>query len=260
MRPGSLTFLTPHVVARGRAAVNGALAHLSTNDSTNDSSADSVETTHFSSEPVPDVPRDSSSRQSSRQRTGDEAAVRPYPAESTIAAVRRERGLLVIIVYKFVKGVLWLIFAATILVFMRMGLGNHLLGLAHHLRLHAHPWSLALADVVTRASSRRGLWTITVALLADGSLTLVEGWSLLHGRWWGPWLVVVATGSLLPFEVVALVRHRHVVRAVVFLVNVAIVVYLARKALREHRLRRLERRDGGSASRPPGALPRASAD
>ncbi len=200
--------------------------------------------------------RDASERDDGCERP----SVRQHPAESTIAAVRRERGLILIIVYKFVKGALWLIFATTILVFMRMGLGNHLLGLAHHLRLHAHPWSLALADVVTRASSRRGLWTITVALLADGTLTLVEGWSLLHGRWWGPWLVVAATGSLLPFEIAALVRHRHVIRAVVFVVNVAIVVYLARKALRELRIRRLERRDGESASRPPAASPRVSAD
>jgi uncharacterized membrane protein (DUF2068 family) len=173
--------------------------------------------------------------------------------------VRRERGLLVIIVYKLVKGSLWLIFAGTMLVLMRMGLGDRLLGLAHHLRLHAHPWSLALADVAVRASSRRALWTITVALVADGVLTLVEGWSLLHGRWWGPWLVVVATGSLLPFEIVALARHRHVIRAVVLAVNIAIVVYLSRKAAREHRLRRLARRDEGRASSPPRAWPPESA-
>jgi uncharacterized membrane protein (DUF2068 family) len=174
--------------------------------------------------------------------------------------VRRERGLVLIIVYKLTKGVLWLLFSMTIVAFMRMGLGDRLIGFAHHLTLHAHPWSLALADLFIRASSRRALWTIAVALLADGTVTLVEGWALLHGRWWGPWLVVVATGSLLPFEVVALVRHPHVIRAVVFAVNVTIVVYLARKAAREHRLRRLERRDEGSSSRPPEGLPRVSAD
>jgi uncharacterized membrane protein (DUF2068 family) len=174
--------------------------------------------------------------------------------------VQRERGLTLIIAYKLVKGGLWLIFAAIILVMMQMGLGDRLLGLAHHLRLHAHAWSLMLADLAVRASSRRALWTITVALIADGVLTLIEGWSLLHGRWWGPWLVVVATGSLLPFEIIALVRHPHVVRAVLFVVNIAIVVYLARKAAREHRLRRLGRLDEGPGSSPPGALPPVSAD
>src|SRR5258708_27673653 len=111
---------------------------------------------------------------------------------------------------------------------MRMGLGHRLVGFADHLRHHSGAWSLELADLVVRASTRRGLWTITVALLADGVLTLFEGWALLHGHWWGPWLVVVSTGSLLPFEVAAFVQRPHPVRAAVFAVNLAIVVYLAR--------------------------------
>jgi uncharacterized membrane protein (DUF2068 family) len=152
--------------------------------------------------------------------------------------VRREGALWLIIVYKFVKGALWLSFATVILVAMRMGLGHRMLGLAEQLRHHSGAWSLFLADLVVRASTRRGLWTITVALVSDGVLTLVEGWALLHGHWWGPWLVVVATGSLLPLEVVALVRHRHVVRAAVLALNAAIVVYLVRKALHDRRERR----------------------
>jgi uncharacterized membrane protein (DUF2068 family) len=186
--------------------------------------------------------------------------VRPHPGESTIAGVRRERGLVVIITYKLVKAGLWFVLAATILVMMQMGLGDRLLGLAQHLRLHAHPWSLKLADLAVKASSRRSLWRIVFALVADGSLTLVEGWSLLHGRWWGPWLVVVATSSLLPFEVLALVRHPHVVRAIIFLVNLAIVAYLARKAAREARERRvtrLARRERASSVPPREAWPPA---
>lgn len=171
--------------------------------------------------------------------------------------MRRERGLVIIIAYKLTKGILWLAFAAFILVMMHLGLGDRLLGLAAHLRLHAHAWSLHLADLAVRASSKRGLWTITVALLADGTLTLVEAWALIHGHWWGPWLVVVATGALLPFEIVALVRHVHLVRAAVFIVNVAVVVYLVRKATREGRVRRLEQRDPESAGPPRGALPPA---
>ena len=50
-------------------------------------------------------------------------------------------------------------------------------------------------------------------------MSLVEGWALWHGHWWGPWLVVAATGSLLPFEVVAVVRQLHAVRVVLFFVN-----------------------------------------
>jgi len=155
--------------------------------------------------------------------------------------MRREPGLVLIIGYKLVKGGLWLVFAAVLLAAMRMGLGDRMLGFAAHLRHHPGAWSLELAEVVVRAASRRGLWIITVALVADGALSLVEGWALLHGHWWGPWLVVAATGSLLPFEVFALLRHPHAVRAAVLAGNAAIVLYLARKALRERGVRRLVR-------------------
>jgi uncharacterized membrane protein (DUF2068 family) len=149
--------------------------------------------------------------------------------------VQRERGVTLIIAYKLVKAATWLVLAAVIAVMTGMGLGADLLGLAAHLRHHAGAWSLELADLVTRAATRRGLWTLVVALVADGLMSVLEGWALWHGHWWGPWLVVVATGSLLPFEVLSFARHPHVVRAFVFLLNLAIVVYLARKALRERR-------------------------
>jgi uncharacterized membrane protein (DUF2068 family) len=151
--------------------------------------------------------------------------------------MRREPALSFIIAYKLGKGGLWFVFASVLLFALHAGLTPGLLGLASELRHHSQAWSLELAKLVVRAASRRGLWTITVALVADGAFSLLEGWALLHGRWWGPWLVVVGTGSLLPFEVVALARGLHIVRAMLLLVNVAIVAYLARKALRERRRR-----------------------
>ncbi len=159
--------------------------------------------------------------------------MRSHRGESTVGGVRRERGLVLIIAYKLGKGGLWFIIATLLLVFMRLGLADHLLGIAEHLRMHARVWSLELAELVVRAASRRGLWTITVALVADGAFSLLEGWALLRGRVWGKWLVVVSTGSFLPIELIELVRHPHLVRAALLAVNVVIVAYLARKALRE---------------------------
>jgi uncharacterized membrane protein (DUF2068 family) len=179
-----------------------------------------------------------------------ESSGRSYGAlanRSTIAAVHREPGLVLIIAYKLAKGGLWLVFAAVLVATMRMGLGDRMLGVAAHLRHHSGAWSIQLAELVVRAATRRGLWIITVALTLDGLLSLVEGWALVRGHWWGPWLVVAATGSLLPFEVVAFVRHPHAVRGAVFVANVAIVAYLARKALRERRVKRLDPLDRQSA-------------
>jgi uncharacterized membrane protein (DUF2068 family) len=166
---------------------------------------------------------------------------------------RRDRGVVLIIVYKAIKGGLWLVLATVIAVLIHMDLADRVVGLADVLRVHARPWSLELARLLLRASSRHALWTLVTALYADGTLTLVEGWALYHGRWWGPWLVVVATGALLPYELVSLVRHPRAVRVVLLLVNAAIVFYLARVAS-QHARAALTRRaspDEGSAGAPP---------
>ncbi|MDP9148910.1 MAG: DUF2127 domain-containing protein [Myxococcota bacterium] len=157
--------------------------------------------------------------------------------------MRRERGLWVIIIYKLAKGSLWLAFAGTLVALMQVHvpLGDRLLGVAAHLRHHSGAWSVALAELVVRAATRRGLWTIAFALTADGMVSLLEGWALFHGHWWGPWLVVVATGGFLPFEVVALLRRPTALRVALLVVNLAIVVYLALRAVRELRARARDR-------------------
>lgn len=162
--------------------------------------------------------------------------------------MRRERGLVLIIGYKLGKGGLWLILGIAVLVAMHLNVAQWLLQAADHLRHHSRAWSVELAELIVTAASRRGLWTLVVALFADGLFSLLEGWALWHGHWWGPWLVVVGTGSLLPFEVVALARAIHPARVLVFVVNVAIVGYLTRKALRERRERRQASSQTGSGS------------
>jgi uncharacterized membrane protein (DUF2068 family) len=146
----------------------------------------------------------------------------------------RVRGLTLIIAFKQIKGVLWLIFAAVILVLMHFGLEGHVLGLARHLPHHAHAWSVLLGKLIARVADRRGSLLVVVALTVDGGVSLIESWALLHGSWWGPWLVVVTTASLLPFEAIAFVRHPHAVRAAMFCINAAIVWYLVQTA-RRHR-------------------------
>jgi hypothetical protein len=74
----------------------------------------------------------------------------------------------------------------------------------------------------------------------DGTSTLAEGLLLLTGKAWGEWIVVAGLSLLLPIEFVAVVRRPRLVRALVLVVNAAVVVYLARRRLRalEHRQHR----------------------
>lgn len=158
--------------------------------------------------------------------------------------MQRERGLVLIIAYKLAKGGLFLALALTIVVLMHAGIGDDVLAWSERLRHHSGAWSVELANLLVRAATRRGLWTVVVALLADGTLTLVEGWALWRNHWWGPWLVVVATASLMPFELASILRAPHLSRLVVLALNALIVWYLARKALRDHRARKASHDEG----------------
>ncbi len=163
-----------------------------------------------------------------------EPCAQPRPRLSS-QVVRRERGLQLIVAYKVVKGGLGIAVATVLLTCAMLGIHAPFLGIASHLRHHTGAWSLELAKLVVRASTRRGLWVVAVALLGDGIFTLIEGWALVHGSWWGPWLVVVSTSAFVPFEIASLVRRIDTVRACVLIANACIVAYLAGKALRERR-------------------------
>jgi uncharacterized membrane protein (DUF2068 family) len=138
----------------------------------------------------------------------------------------------VIIAYKVLKGSVGLAMALALIVLLLAHATAPLESIGA--RVHQHftgAWSVELAKALLSAAEPRHLWLVALALALDGSFTLLEGWALYHAHWWGPWLVVLATSSLLPFEIAALLRKVHVGRVIVFAVNVAIVLYLARRAL-----------------------------
>jgi uncharacterized membrane protein (DUF2068 family) len=160
---------------------------------------------------------------------------------------RGELALRLIIVGKLVKAIFVLTTAAIFAALLLTGSSVHLHGFATSVREHVtEAWSVYLANAVISVTERRHLAVATGALLLDGTCTSLEWYALRRGHTWGEWLVVVATSSLLPFEVVALVHHHHVGRFVILIVNLAIVVYLALHALRHHQRVVRERQAGAS--------------
>ena len=150
-----------------------------------------------------------------------------------------DRGLRAIIAYKAVKAVAEevgaLVLGVLLLFHETEGLHEFAAAIRHHV---TGAWAVRLADLVMAGTSHHAIVITVIALTADGALTGVEGWALAKNRWWGPWLVVVASGSLLPFELFELYRKPRVGHLIILLLNAAIVVYLGRKALREHELRK----------------------
>ena len=145
-------------------------------------------------------------------------------------------GERIIATYKTVKGALQLALAGAVIVVVITGQVAALHEIATKLGHHAaRAWSIALGRVLIGSITPHRLEVIALALALDGVLTSFEGWALRRGHWWGRWIVVVATGSLMPFEVIAFARHRRWTELAAFALNFAVVAYLGQRALARHR-------------------------
>jgi uncharacterized membrane protein (DUF2068 family) len=107
--------------------------------------------------------------------------------------------------------------------------------LAHRLNEHsASALAVWTAGLLLSALEPRHVIIGITALVLDAIVLCFEGWALLHGRRWGAWVVVAASGVPIPIEIASLVRHFAFGRIAVLVVNVAIVAYLLARAWRMH--------------------------
>ena len=143
------------------------------------------------------------------------------------------RGLRAVALLEGAKGVL--VLAA----------GFGLLALVHHDaqhlaaafvgHLHLHPdsrYPRLFLDAVSNVNDRR-LVSLAGFALIYAIVRLCEGYGLWHGRRWAEWLGAASGGIYIPIEIYELLHRAGVIKALILLVNVAIVVYLARLLWRE---------------------------
>ena len=146
---------------------------------------------------------------------------------------RLATGVRIIVTYKSAKALLEVLLAIALPASILVGAAEHLHSLALGLRHHGlSAWSMRLADLLVTATTGRHLALTAVALALDGLLTSVEAWSLWRGYVWGAWLVVIATASLIPFEIWELVREPRMGRLLLVIVNGMIVAYLSARVRR----------------------------
>ena len=71
-----------------------------------------------------------------------------------------------------------------------------------------------------------------VASFAYAGLFLTEGSGLLLRKRWAAWLTIIATASLIPFEIYEIVKEATALRIGALIVNVVVLVYLIWKLRR----------------------------
>ncbi len=146
-------------------------------------------------------------------------------------------GFKVIGVLKLVSGSLALAAAIGILRFVGDGEQETLERLVTQLRLD--PQNHLIHTLISRLTGidRMHLRAIEAGTFFYAVLHMIEGIGLLLERDWAGYLVVVATSSLVPFEIYEITRRFSPARITLLITNLAIVSYLVAALRAEHRRR-----------------------
>jgi len=96
---------------------------------------------------------------------------------------------------------------------------------------------LDFADSITDAR----LWAAARIAFAYAALRFAEAYGLWHERTWAEWVAFVSGALLLPLEIRELIRGLTVLRAGLFLGNLAVVLYMLSVIINNRR-----EREGGS--------------
>jgi uncharacterized membrane protein (DUF2068 family) len=166
------------------------------------------------------------------------------PASEQTRPAQKLGFLRLIAVYKFIKVAILLLTAWGILKFLNPEFGAHLEDWASTLRAgYGQRLMHYLVHFLNELSPVR-LHVLSTVSMAYAALFFIEGYGLWLGRRWGEILTIIATSSLIPFEVFEIVRTRTVTAIVALILNVLIVAYLVyrvRQEVHQHRGRVLAR-------------------
>lgn len=148
----------------------------------------------------------------------------PHPqAVDELASVR---GLRAVATFEAVKGVIVLLLALGILGLMHKDVERAAESLLTH--LHINP-DRRLAHAFINAATRMtdaGLWVIFSASIVYAGVRFTEAWGLWNRRVWAEWFALLSGALYLPWEIIKVVQVANWLHLSVFLLNIAILLYI----------------------------------
>jgi len=107
------------------------------------------------------------------------------------------------------------------------------------LQLGLDPQNHVIHSVISALTgvNRKHLRAIEAGTFIYALLHAIEGIGLIRGRDWAGYLVVIATSSLVPFEIFEIARKMSLLRISLLVVNLGIVIYLIATLRKEHAVR-----------------------
>ncbi len=163
---------------------------------------------------------------------------------------RAQRNLLRLVAsFEFIKGIFVLLIGLSALLLVHKDawvIAESLLALLHIST--DRRWAQLFLDFADNLTDTR-LWAAAQLAFTYSALRFAEGYGLWKERTWAEWIAFGSGALLLPLEVRELLRGVTALRSVVFLANIAIVLYMffllraGRRRRRELQLVEAESRD-----------------
>ena len=126
---------------------------------------------------------------------------------------------------KLFKGLLMAAGCVAALRLIHRDVGDAIIQWAH--RLHIAPGNRYLQLLLSKLwVTHRELKLLAGAFAAYSAMFLTEGTGLILLKPWAEWMTVFTTAGLIPLEIFELMHRATAFKALLFAINVAIVVYL----------------------------------
>lgn len=144
-----------------------------------------------------------------------------------MSARKHDIGLVLIAIFKLLKGVLLLIVGIGALSLLHKDVSEVVEHWTHLLQLNMQNRWIQNLVIKLGLVDRRELGLIAGTTFFYSALLLTEGVGLLLEKVWAEYLTFIITTSFIPIEVYELMRRLTVPRVVILAVNVLIATYLA---------------------------------
>lgn len=157
---------------------------------------------------------------------------------------RRSRVLILIGIFKLFKASLLLLLAVGAFRLLHHDVADQLTTWISEMRLDPHSHYLYAAIHKLGVLDDHGLKEIGFGSLFYASLLTLEGVGLILNKTWAEYFTIIMTASLLPLEIYEVAKRVTPLRVTLLVVNLAIVVYLIVRLVRERRARQAEMGSG----------------
>jgi uncharacterized membrane protein (DUF2068 family) len=149
-----------------------------------------------------------------------------------MVAARRDKGLILIGLFKLAKAALLTCVGVLLLLQLRGDGAHAMVVLARHLRVD--PNNALIHGLLARlfGLDRRKLEALSLGTFVYAAVFAIEGTGLLLAKTWAEYVTTVVTISFIPIEVYEFIEHASAIKAAAIAVNVAVVIYLVRQLAR----------------------------